>query len=135
MLVVGNGNFWTNHLYNIVNRQQSLRDLYLTIKTRYFVSEDSLSNSLTVLGVCNEIVGDKGRAYYCYDTALQNEHTICSSAAKRKVNLNMTWTLITSTMCMSHSVPTKCIVSYYLYDFKEIRLKLHFFNKGLNNQH
>jgi hypothetical protein len=47
------------HLYNIVNRQQSLRDLYLTIKTRYFVSEDSLSNSLTVLGVCNEIVGEK----------------------------------------------------------------------------
>jgi hypothetical protein len=30
-----------------------------------------------------------------------------------------------------HSVPTKCIVSYWLDDFKEIRLKLHFFNKGL----
>jgi hypothetical protein len=48
-----------NHIYNIVNRQQSLRDLYLTIKEGYFVSENRLSNSLTILGVCNEIVGDK----------------------------------------------------------------------------
>ena len=79
-----------HHLQNIVNRQQSLRDLYLTIKARYFVSEDSLSNSLTVLGVYNEIVGDKGRAYCCYDAALQNEHDVCATAAKRKANLNMT---------------------------------------------
>jgi hypothetical protein len=27
-----------HHLHNIVNRQQSLRDIYLTIKERYFVS-------------------------------------------------------------------------------------------------
>jgi len=79
-----------HHLYSIVNRQQSLRDLYLTIEEKYFVTEERLSNSLTILGVCNEIVGDKGRAYYCYDTALQNEYYICPSVAKRKVNLNMT---------------------------------------------
>ena len=48
-----------HHLHNIVNRQQSLRDLYLTIKEKYFVSENRLSDSLTILGVCNEIVGDK----------------------------------------------------------------------------
>jgi hypothetical protein len=79
-----------HHLYNIVNRQQSLLDLYLTIQERYFVYDHTLSNSLTILGVCNEIVGDKETAYYCYDHALQNEYAICCSAAKRKVNLNMT---------------------------------------------
>jgi hypothetical protein len=79
-----------HRLYNIVNRRQSLRDLYLTIKARYFVSQYTLSNSLTILGLCNEIVGDKGRAYYCYDTALNCEYIICGTAAKRKVNLNMT---------------------------------------------
>ena len=77
-----------HHLDNIVNRQQSLRDLYLTIK--YYVSVNILSDSLTLLGVCNEIVGDKEAAYYCYDAALQNEYEICPTAAKRKVNLNMT---------------------------------------------
>jgi hypothetical protein len=45
---------------------------------------------LTILGVCNEIVGDKEAAYYCYDTALQCEDIICSTAAERKVNLHMT---------------------------------------------
>jgi hypothetical protein len=79
-----------HHLYNIVNRQQSLRDLYLTIKEKYFVCEYRLSDSLTILGVCNEIVGDKEEAYHCYDTALQCECYICPTVAKRKVNLSMT---------------------------------------------
>jgi hypothetical protein len=79
-----------HHLNNIVNRQQSLCDLYLTIQERYFVCENSTSASLTILGVCDEIVGDKEAAYYCYDTASQDEHFICASAAKRKVNLTMT---------------------------------------------
>ena len=79
-----------HHLYNIVNRQQSLRDLYLTITERYFIGALTLSNSLTILGVCNEIVGDKDIAYYCYDSALQCEYRICHTAARRKVNLNIT---------------------------------------------
>jgi hypothetical protein len=79
-----------HHLHNIFNRQQSLRDLYLTIKERYFVSEDRLSYSQTILGVCNEIVGDRKTAYFCYDIALHNEYLVCSTAVKRKVNLNMT---------------------------------------------
>jgi hypothetical protein len=79
-----------HHLNNIVNRQQSLRDLYLTIKEKYFVVEEMLSDSLTILGVCNEIVGDKEAAYDCYDTALQCEYGICNSVAKRKLNLSMT---------------------------------------------
>jgi hypothetical protein len=78
-----------HHLHNIVNRQQSLRDLYLTIKEKYFIFENELSDSLTILGVCNEIVGDKETADRCYNTALQNEYHICSSVAKRKENLNM----------------------------------------------
>ena len=43
-----------HHLYNIVNRQQSLGDLYLTINDEYFVSGHGLSNSLTLLIVCSE---------------------------------------------------------------------------------
>jgi hypothetical protein len=50
----------------------------------------TLSNSLSILGVCYEIVGDKEVAYYCYDFTLQHEYDICRSVAKRKVNLNMT---------------------------------------------
>ena len=34
-------------------------------------------------------------------------------------------------MCIFYSVPTKYIVSYYLYDFKELMLKLHFFMESL----
>jgi hypothetical protein len=79
-----------HHLNNIVNRQQSLRDLYLTIREMYHMSGDSLSNSLTILGVCNEIVGDKETAYYYYDAALRNENSVCYSTAKRIVNLSMT---------------------------------------------
>ena len=79
-----------HHLHNIFDRQHSLRDLYLTIKEKYFVTKTKLSNSLIILGVCNEIVGDKKTAYYCYDIALQNEHRVCPTAAKRKVDLSMT---------------------------------------------
>ena len=78
-----------HHLHSIVNRQQSLRDLFLTIKDQYFLADDQLSNSLTILGVCSEIVGDKETADRCYNTALQNQYHICRSTAKRKVNLNM----------------------------------------------
>jgi hypothetical protein len=78
-----------HHLYDIVNRQQSLRDLRLTITERYFVSESELSESLVILGVCYEIVGDKEAAYQCYDAALQCEYRICATAAKRRENLNM----------------------------------------------
>ena len=79
-----------HHLYNIVKRQQSLRDLYLTINEPYFISTITLSNSFTILGVCNEIVGDKDIAYNCYDTALQCAYATCHTAARRKVNLDIT---------------------------------------------
>jgi len=79
-----------HHLDNIVNRQKALRELYLTITERYFVCEETLSDSLTILGVCAEIAGDKESAYFCYATALQNEYSVCRTAVKRKVNLNMT---------------------------------------------
>jgi hypothetical protein len=77
-----------HHLYDIVNRQQSLFDLTLTITKMYFVCEDYLSNSLTILGVCNAIVGDIDSANYHYDAALECEVHVCRTAAERKVNLN-----------------------------------------------
>ena len=49
-----------------------------------------LSNSLTIFGVCNEIVGENEKADHCYDAALQCDYMICFMAAQRKVNLNMT---------------------------------------------
>jgi hypothetical protein len=55
----------------------------------HFVSEDQLSDSLTILGVCNEIVGDRDSANYHYDAALECEYQECRTAAERKVNLNM----------------------------------------------
>jgi hypothetical protein len=55
----------------------------------YFIGASTISNSLTILGVCSEIVGDKETADHCYDTALQNEYAICPTVAKRKENLNM----------------------------------------------
>ena len=79
-----------HHIHNIVNREQSLCDLYLTIKKMYVVTEGLLSHSLTILGVCCEMIGDTEGAYDCYDTALQCGDMICLSAAKRKLNLNMT---------------------------------------------
>ena len=79
-----------HHLNNIVNRQQSFGHLYLTIKERYFVADITLSNSLTILGVCYEIVGDTQNAYYSYKAALKCGDHICPTAVKRKVNLNMT---------------------------------------------
>ena len=78
-----------HHLNNIVNRQQSLRDLYLTMNKLYFITATTLSTSFTILGVCNEIVGDKDIAYYCYDAALQCGQHTCNTAARRKANLNI----------------------------------------------
>ncbi|XP_076082433.1 uncharacterized protein LOC143053526 [Mytilus galloprovincialis] len=76
-----------HHLGNISNRQQALNDLYLTIKNRNFICSDTLSNSLTILGVCFEISGDKDTAFQCYDYALQCNDVTCSSAAARKSKL------------------------------------------------
>jgi hypothetical protein len=73
----------------MTDRKQSLDDLDLTIKKMYFVTGNELSDSLTILGVCYEIAGDKTEAYRCYNTALQNEHCICRTAAKRRENLKM----------------------------------------------
>jgi hypothetical protein len=64
------------HLHNIVKRKQSLCDLYLTLTELYFVGQSDKSNALTILGECNEIVGDKEKAYHLYDAALHNDYYI-----------------------------------------------------------
>ena len=78
-----------HHLNNIDNRQQSLRDLNLVINEKYSVGESKSSELLTILGVCNEIVGEIDTAYLCYDAALQDEYDVCSTAAILKENLNI----------------------------------------------
>jgi hypothetical protein len=79
-----------HHLHKIYNRQQSLHDLLLTIRKMHFICGTTCSDSLTILGVCYETVGDKERAYLSYDGALQSPADICHTAAKRKVNLILT---------------------------------------------
>ncbi|VDI28087.1 Hypothetical predicted protein [Mytilus galloprovincialis] len=76
-----------HHLGDISNRQQALRDLYLSVKDLYFMRSNTLSISIIILGVCFEISGDKDTAYQCYDVALQCNGGIFSSAEARKSKL------------------------------------------------
>ncbi|XP_071125230.1 uncharacterized protein [Mytilus edulis] len=69
------------------NKAQALRDLYLTVREGYFISRLSISNSLTVLGVCYELNDEKDKALHSYHKALQCGDTICRSAAIRKSKL------------------------------------------------
>ncbi|CAC5356548.1 unnamed protein product [Mytilus coruscus] len=74
-----------NHLGDFSNRRKSLRDLLSTVTASYVTN--TVSNSLTILGVCYDISGDKDRAYQCYDEALQCPSYVCSSAEARKSKL------------------------------------------------
>lgn len=60
-----------NRLRDISNRQHALRDLHLTVENCYFIGAADQSISLTILGICYDLSGDKDNAYQCYDEALQ----------------------------------------------------------------
>ncbi|XP_076084490.1 cyclic GMP-AMP synthase-like receptor 2 [Mytilus galloprovincialis] len=68
-------------------KHQALRDLCCTVTNRNFMFSDTLSESLTILGVCFKVSCDKDTAYQWYDEALQCDGVICSSAAARKSKL------------------------------------------------
>ncbi|CAC5390174.1 unnamed protein product [Mytilus coruscus] len=72
-----------HHIGDTFNRQQALRQLLLPRA----VTNSVLSNSLTLIGVCSEINGDKDIAFHCYDKALQCDESICRSAERRKSRL------------------------------------------------
>ncbi|XP_071154877.1 uncharacterized protein [Mytilus edulis] len=72
-----------HHQGNTLNRQHALRDLYSAVKDDFVKGLKKISDSLTVLGVCMELSGDKNKAYNCYQNALQCEFIICSSAKVR----------------------------------------------------
>ncbi|CAC5421451.1 unnamed protein product [Mytilus coruscus] len=76
------------HLGNIFNREQALRDLYLTVKTQYFIEPCKISESLAILGICYEISGARDTAYQCYEAALQCDDRISSTAEIRKSKLD-----------------------------------------------
>ncbi|XP_076083949.1 uncharacterized protein LOC143054783 [Mytilus galloprovincialis] len=76
-----------HHLSDIFYKQQALRDLYCTIKDMNFIRQDTLSISITILGVCFEISGDKNTAYQCYEEALKCYFVICPSARVRQSKL------------------------------------------------
>ncbi|XP_076084129.1 uncharacterized protein LOC143054915 [Mytilus galloprovincialis] len=76
-----------HHIGDIFNRKQALLDLYLSVKERQSIGLNTLSNSITILGVCYEISDDKDTAYHCYEKALQCKGIICRTAKTRKSNL------------------------------------------------
>ncbi|XP_071145078.1 uncharacterized protein [Mytilus edulis] len=76
-----------HHLGDIPNKRQALRDLYITVKDNLIRSTNTVSNELTILGVCFEISGDKDMAYQCYEEALQCDAFVCPSAEARKLKL------------------------------------------------
>ncbi|VDI54291.1 Hypothetical predicted protein [Mytilus galloprovincialis] len=72
-----------HHIGDTYNRQQALRHLC----SLQDVSTHTLSNNLTLAGVCYETSGFKDAAFHCYDKALQCDKRICPSAEKRKSRL------------------------------------------------
>ncbi|VDI62177.1 Hypothetical predicted protein [Mytilus galloprovincialis] len=76
-----------HHLGDISNRRQALRDLYLTVNNGQFITPTSHSDSLTILGVCNEISGYKDAAYDCYVKSLEVFKSKCRTAEIRKLKL------------------------------------------------
>lgn len=55
------------HLRDITNRQQALHELKSTMETRDIFLSNSLSFSITILGVCYEISGDNAAVLLCYE--------------------------------------------------------------------
>ncbi|VDI76174.1 Hypothetical predicted protein [Mytilus galloprovincialis] len=73
-----------HHLGDVLNRQQALRDLYLTVEEGYLIPyRAELSDSFTIVGVCYDISGAKDTAYQCYEKALQFDGRLSSTAKKR----------------------------------------------------
>lgn len=76
-----------HHLGDFSNREQELHNLFVTVKNKYFVSREEVSDSKKILGVCYEISGDITNAYQCYDVALEDDVYFCRSAEVRKSKL------------------------------------------------
>ncbi|XP_071142584.1 uncharacterized protein [Mytilus edulis] len=76
-----------HHVGDILNRQHALHDLFSTLKQRNLISSNTLSHSLTILGICCEVIDDKDTAYQCYDRALQCDGYICATAEVRRSKL------------------------------------------------
>ncbi|XP_063405829.1 uncharacterized protein LOC134689789 [Mytilus trossulus] len=76
-----------HHKGDLFNRQQALCDLRSTIKRRHLIDVNTLSISITILGVCCEISNDLKTAYQCYEEALQCECYICATAETRRSKL------------------------------------------------
>ncbi|CAC5377588.1 unnamed protein product [Mytilus coruscus] len=75
-----------HHLGDIFNKQ-ALRNLYLTVKNKCFMTANGVSESMIILGVCCELSGDKDKAYYWYDLASQCPYFVRPTAKIRKSKL------------------------------------------------
>ncbi|VDI17799.1 Hypothetical predicted protein [Mytilus galloprovincialis] len=76
-----------HHLNKVRNKQQALRDLNATVNEECAKGSTRSSESLTILGVCVELSGDKNLAYECFQKALRCNYMICSSARIRMSKL------------------------------------------------
>ncbi|XP_063405722.1 uncharacterized protein LOC134689686 [Mytilus trossulus] len=76
-----------HHRGDISNRQLALRNIYLAVNGAKSITKEKTTDSLTILGVCNEISGYKDEAYECYDQAFFYSNCKCSDTEKRKLKL------------------------------------------------
>ncbi|XP_052083838.1 uncharacterized protein LOC127721192 [Mytilus californianus] len=73
-----------SHLNDAKNAQNTLKSLQLTVKN---VPTNCRSVSLSILGICNELLGDKKIAEDCYDEALSGNDR-CRIAYQKKVGMS-----------------------------------------------
>ncbi|VDI18312.1 Hypothetical predicted protein [Mytilus galloprovincialis] len=76
-----------HHLGDDHKKQQALEDLRITILKRNVLPMNQLSDSLTILGVCYKLNGNKEAAIQCYDEAFRCEGRLCTSTRKRKLQI------------------------------------------------
>ncbi|CAC5375207.1 unnamed protein product [Mytilus coruscus] len=73
-----------SHLNDAKSAQNTLKSLQLTVKN---VPTNCRSVSLSILGICNELLGDKKIAEDCYDEALSGNDR-CRIAYQKKVGMS-----------------------------------------------
>ncbi|XP_052086415.1 uncharacterized protein LOC127723705 [Mytilus californianus] len=76
-----------HHLGETFNTLQSLQDLNLTVRGKYFITSSLTSETLTILGVCCEVSGDIDSAYVCYDKVSRIHVGTNNTAEIRKIEL------------------------------------------------
>lgn len=84
-----------HHLNDVSNKLQSYMQLILSTNDMQYISKNCVSITLVILGVCNEIFGNKHEALTCYDMATKCDIEVCKTAELRHDNLLRCWNKVT----------------------------------------